>query len=171
MAGPQIRKGDTVPPRGKGDARKMKAMLNVRHGSNGLTRIGRGAARMAPMLSLLLALLVFPALNRASESEAAGRQVFEKRCTGCHALERNFKGPRLGDVLGRKAGSAPGYTYSAALRAANFTWDEARLNQWLTDPDSVVDDNNMDFHLPSAEERMAVIAFLKLLAQQHSMQH
>ena len=90
-----------------------------------------------------------------------GKAVFEKRCTGCHALEVDREGPRLTGVFGRKAGSVAGFTYSAGLKKAGFTWNEATLEKWLSDPDLVVSDNNMSFSVPKAAERQDLIAFLK----------
>ena len=40
---------------------------------------------------------------------ARGKIVFEKRCTGCHAMDADREGPRLGGVFGRKAGSVAGF--------------------------------------------------------------
>jgi cytochrome c len=90
-----------------------------------------------------------------------GKAVFEKRCTGCHALEVDREGPRLAGVYGRKAGSVPGFTYSAGLKNLGLTWNDAALEKWLSDPDMVVPDNNMSFSVPKAEERRDVIAYLK----------
>ena len=44
-----------------------------------------------------------------------GKAVFEKRCTGCHAMDADREGPRLAGVFGRKAGSVAGFTYSAGI--------------------------------------------------------
>ena len=90
-----------------------------------------------------------------------GKAVFEKRCTGCHAMDVDREGPRLVGVFGRKSGSVPGFTYSAGLRSLGLTWDDATLARWLSDPDMVVPDNNMSFSVPKAEERRDLIAFLK----------
>ncbi len=90
-----------------------------------------------------------------------GKAVFEKRCMGCHAMDADREGPRLGGVFGRKAGSVAGFAYSAALKRSGLTWNDATLEQWLSDPDLVVPGNNMDFHVPKAEERLDVIAYLK----------
>jgi cytochrome c len=90
-----------------------------------------------------------------------GKAVFEKRCTGCHALDVDREGPRLTGVFGRKAGSVAGFTYSAGLKKADFTWNEATLEKWLSDPDLIVRDNNMSFSVPKAAERQDLIAFLK----------
>jgi len=90
-----------------------------------------------------------------------GKAVFEKRCTGCHALEVDREGPRLAEVYGRKAGSVAGFTYSAGLKKSGVTWDEATLEKWLSDPDRMVPDNNMSFSVPKATERQDLIAYLK----------
>ena len=90
-----------------------------------------------------------------------GKLVFEKRCTGCHAMEADREGPRLAGVFGRKAGSVAGFTYSAGLKNLGLTWSDATLEKWLSDPDLMVRDNNMNFSVPKAEERRDLIAYLK----------
>jgi cytochrome c len=99
----------------------------------------------------------------ASEAGDAvrGKTVFEKRCTGCHALEGNREGPKLAGVFGRKAGSVAGFEYSAGLKNSGITWNEATLERWLSDPDMVVPDTKMDFHVPKAQERSDLIAYFK----------
>ena len=92
-----------------------------------------------------------------------GQAIFEKRCTGCHALDAEREGPRLRGVVGRPAGSVKTFGYSKALQSAHFTWDEATLNKWLTDPESVVANNDMAFRVAREEERAAIIAYLKSL--------
>jgi cytochrome c len=117
---------------------------------------------------MLLALVVFPKISSAAEEADRGRQLFEKRCTGCHSLDRNKEGPNLTGVYGRPAGTAPGFKYSEALKSAHFVWDEQRLEQWLTDTQSLVEDNNMDFHVPKSDERTEIIQFLKTLSAPQS---
>jgi cytochrome c len=90
-----------------------------------------------------------------------GKAVFEKRCTGCHAMEADREGPRLAGVFGRKAGGVAGFAYSTGLKKSGLTWTDAALEKWLSDPDQMVRDNNMSFSLPKAEERRDLIAFLK----------
>ena len=108
--------------------------------------------------------------QRAGGSETAlagpgdpirGNAIFEKRCTGCHALEVDREGPRLAGVYGRRAGSVSGFTYSAGLKKSGVTWDEATLEKWLSDPDRMIPDNNMSFSVPKAAERQDVIAYLE----------
>ena len=96
------------------------------------------------------------------EGDAArGEAVFEKRCTGCHAMDADREGPRLQGVYGRKAGSVAGFNYSAGLKKSGVTWSDATLERWLSDPDLMVPDNNMSIGVPKAEERRDLIAYLK----------
>jgi cytochrome c len=92
-----------------------------------------------------------------------GQMLFEKRCTGCHALDRLKAAPPLREVFGKAAGRHHTYPYSDALRMSHVTWDEATLDKWLADPESVVPGNDMPFRLDDAGERGDIIAYLKQL--------
>jgi cytochrome c len=116
------------------------------------------------LVLLLLALVVFPKISRAQQGAEQGKQMFERRCTGCHSLDNDKEGPHLRGVYGRQAGTAPNFNYSTALKSAHFVWDDQQLEKWLTDTQSLVEDNNMDFHVPKADERAAIIRYLKLLS-------
>jgi cytochrome c len=98
-----------------------------------------------------------------SAPEDRGKELFVRRCSGCHAPDLNKEGPRLRGVYGRKAASAPGFAYSEALKKVDVHWDEASLDRWLTDPDAMAPDTDMAFRLSDGEERKAVIAYLKSL--------
>jgi cytochrome c len=90
--------------------------------------------------------------------------VFERRCTGCHAMDENREGPQLRTVYGRKAGSVAGFLYSAKLKSSGLTWNPETLDQWLTDPDAMVPGNDMSFATPKATDRKDVIAYLQQAA-------
>ena len=126
------------------------------------------AASLAISLLVMISLSGFPALNIAAQSGRGipesdhGKQLFERRCGGCHSLDQDQTGPRLRNVYGRKAGSISSFRYSAAVRASRFTWDDVSLDKWLTDPDALVPGNEMDFSVPKPEERAAIIRFLRL---------
>jgi cytochrome c len=90
-----------------------------------------------------------------------GKAVFERRCTGCHALNQDREGPHLQGVYGRTAGTVSGFDYSDALKKTHIVWNEETLNRWLTDPQAMVPGANMDFYVAKAEERADVIAYLK----------
>jgi cytochrome c len=98
-----------------------------------------------------------------STPEERGKELFVRRCSGCHAPDLNKEGPRLRGVYGRKAAGAPGFAYSDALKRATIRWDDASLDRWLSDPDAMVPDTDMAFRLGDGEERKAVIAYLKSL--------
>ena len=66
---------------------------------------------LAPAVVLLAAF----ASSDTKADAVAGRAAFEKRCTGCHALDRDKVRPRLAAVVGRKAGAVSAYPYSDAV--------------------------------------------------------
>lgn len=92
---------------------------------------------------------------------ARGHLVFESRCGGCHTVDQNREGPKLGGVVGRVSGTAPGFLYSAALKKAAVKWDERSLDKWLTNPAALVPMNNMYFHVAKAQQRSDLIAYLQ----------
>ena len=109
---------------------------------------------------------VFPnavgAAGSASGNAANGKALFEKRCTGCHDLDKNKEGPHLRGVYGRRAGSVADFSYSDQVKALKLTWDDASLDKWLTNPDAVAPDNDMAFHVSNPQERADIIQFLRL---------
>ena len=76
---------------------------------------------------------------------------------------RKKVGPSLAGVFGRKSGSEPGYSYSAALKAANITWDEHTLDQFLANPAADVHGTKMFISIPMATNCENLIAYLKTL--------
>jgi cytochrome c len=113
--------------------------------------------RLLVMLAAAFAVVVFTARTETNN----GKGVFEKRCSGCHSLDHDKEGPRLGGVYGRAAGSVASFNYSDALKNSHVTWDANSLDEWLAGPDKVVPETDMAFHLESASERSAIIAYLK----------
>lgn len=104
------------------------------------------------------------AAQDANANPEHGRELFERRCGGCHSLDSDKEGPRLRGVYGRKAGGVNSFKYSDALKKADVIWDESSLDKWLSGPDQFIADSDMDFHLEKADERSAVIAYLKQLS-------
>jgi cytochrome c len=100
----------------------------------------------------------------AAGDATAGQQVFA-RCAACHSTKPNENkiGPSLAGVVGRKSGSEPGYSYSPALKAANLTWDEHTLDQFLANPAADVHGTKMFISVPNATDRQNVIAYLQTL--------
>ena len=99
----------------------------------------------------------------APADAARGKLVFEKRCAGCHSMDTSAgkEGPKLAGVFGRQAGTVPHFAYSNGLKSSGVIWNDATLDQWLSGPDTLVPDNNMDFRVARPDERRDLIAFLK----------
>ena len=111
----------------------------------------------------LVCVLALPRLGNAQNGQH-GKELFEKRCSGCHALDKEKEGPRLRGVYGRTSGSVASFQYSDGLKRAHITWDATSLDKWLADPEKLVPDSDMAFQLVRAEERTDIIAYLKELS-------
>ena len=115
-------------------------------------------------VSILAALMVFPAAHAQAEGDPAhGQQIYESRCIACHSPDANRVGPMHRGVVGRKAGSLPDYTYSKALRGTDFAWTDETLDKWLTNPQAFVPGQKMNFKVAKPEDRADIIAYLKTL--------
>jgi cytochrome c len=97
---------------------------------------------------------------------AAGEEIFKKKCSSCHALDKAKTGPALGGVVGRKAGSTDFGRYKG-LVDVDFEWTPELLNQYLEDPKAFVKEHtnnertSMVFKLKDEQERADVIEYLK----------
>lgn len=100
----------------------------------------------------------------AGGDPAKGAKVFNK-CKTCHTLEagKHKMGPSLAGVVGRKAGSAEGFTkYSKALQDSGIVWNDDTLAAFLENPKKVVPGNKMPFGgLTKDDDREDVIAYIK----------
>ena len=94
---------------------------------------------------------------------ARGQMLYESRCVACHSVDEDRVGPHHRGVVGRRAGSVPGFEYSDALANANFRWSAALINRWLTDPEQLVPGQKMGYRLDEAIDRADVIAYLATL--------
>jgi cytochrome c len=87
-----------------------------------------------------------------------------KKCQACHTFnkgEPNRVGPNLYGVVGRDRASAPGFNYSAAMKAKGGKWTIDELNAFLTNPRSFVPGTSMSFAgLPRGSERADLITYL-----------
>ena len=119
-----------------------------------------------PAAALLILLSTSAPAQQGTQAGAdAGQLLFNNACRTCHTLEEgdNRLGPHLHGLLGRKAGSLPGYSYSSAMAGSGIVWDDATLDRFIEDPEAVVPGHNMKPYtgLASPEERARLIAFLK----------
>jgi cytochrome c len=99
-----------------------------------------------------------------AQDAALGEKVFLK-CKVCHQIgegAKNAIGPVLNGVVGRPAGTYPGYAYSDANKNSGITWDEATLKEYLKNPRAKIPGTKMIFPgLPKDEDIDNVIAYLK----------
>jgi cytochrome c len=111
-----------------------------------------------------LAVVASAGAASAAGDAAAGEATF-RVCKICHRIgedAKNFVGPELNGVVGRKAGSVPGYNYSDAMKNSGLTWDEATLTKYLRSPREVVPGTKMAFPGMQGDQDVAnVIAYLK----------
>ena len=114
--------------------------------------------RFTVLAGALLALSFCPA--DAAGDAANGMQLYAVRCAACHSVEYNGVGPAHKNLIGRRAGTAPGYAYSAALKESAVVWDEANLSKWITDPAKFIPGQKMFFSVPDAQERADIVAYL-----------
>ncbi len=90
--------------------------------------------------------------------------LFRNQCATCHALNASDpprQGPNLAGVIGRKAGSVPDFKYSAGFANADFTWDDAHLDAYLTNPQAVVPGAVMPYRQANADTRQSIISYLE----------
>lgn len=94
-----------------------------------------------------------------------GEEAYNNACRTCHSVKSgdNRLGPSLAGIVGKKAGSESGYQYSPSLKDSGVTFDEATLDKFITNPDSVAPGNNMKPYtgISDAAHRAKIIAFLK----------
>jgi cytochrome c len=134
-----------------------------------ITVVGVDARRSNPRMrgaGIAGLLLAGSATAALAADPAAGQQVFKAQCSICHAVVagRNGVGPTLFGVVGRPAGSVPGFQYTADHKKLGVTWDAATLDKYLTNPRAMVPDTTMIYAgLKNDAERANLIAYLETL--------
>jgi cytochrome c len=102
----------------------------------------------------------------ADDDLAAAQKRFLISCGTCHIVDPNGgprQGPNLAGVYRRKAGTYPGFKYSAALANAGFAWDETSLDKWITNAQAFRPGSVMPYHQADPAKRRLVILYLKSL--------
>jgi cytochrome c len=113
---------------------------------------------------IALAAFILPLSGAHGQDAAAGEKVF-LQCRACHQVgetAKNAVGPELNGLMGRKAGSVPGYSYSEANKNSGITWDEATFREYIKDPKAKVPGTKMVFPGLKDDKRIDdLIAYLK----------
>lgn len=114
------------------------------------------------ILAALLAAVSTP--EARAQDVAAGEKSFAK-CRACHQVgetARNLIGPKLNGLIGRKAGSIEGFSYSEANKKSGIVWDEASFARYIKDPKAAVPGTKMVFiGIKNDKEIADLTAFLK----------
>jgi cytochrome c len=69
-------------------------------------------------------------------------------CSTCHSVTKDGSagvGPNLYAIIGKKAGGAPGFNYSTALKESGLIWDEATLEKFVESPRGVIAGTRMSY--------------------------
>lgn len=72
-------------------------------------------------------------------------------------------GPTLRGVIGRTAGSVPGFLYSSEFRAVmrGVVWTPGTLDAWIADSQAWVPGSFMFYRQPHAEKRRKIVGYLE----------
>lgn len=123
------------------------------------------------MMAIALALL-HPALadngtpRSDTDAYAMGARVYE-RCAACHALDTDRTGPRHCGLIGRRAGSVPGFPYSPAMRRSKMVWTEANLDRFLKSPVTTIPGTAMGYDgIKDDGERHNLIHYLREIGRE-----
>ncbi|HEV7600973.1 MAG TPA: cytochrome c family protein [Bradyrhizobium sp.] len=100
----------------------------------------------------------------SAQDAAAGEKVFAV-CKACHQIgetAKNAVGPVLNGVIGRPAGTYPGFNYSDANKNSGLTWDEATFRDYIKDPRAKIPGTKMIYAGLKDEQKTGdLLAYLK----------
>ena len=121
-------------------------------------------------LGFCAALIVAPMARAQMPLPAAkppdGTTLFKQQCATCHTTNLSDparQGPSLFKIVGRPAGKADGFRYSAGFAEASFVWDDTRLDAYLTNPQAIIPGAIMPYKQTRPELRIAIVSYLKEL--------
>jgi len=97
-----------------------------------------------------------------------GQRLFQQRCGLCHTAGPDDgdggQGPPLAGVVGRRAGTAPNFNFTAALTQSAKIWTPAELDRFLAAPGKDIPGTAMPISTPSSKDRADLIAYLATVA-------
>jgi cytochrome c len=143
----------------------MMTMEKAQRIIEGVVEGNRSSCRM--MRIVIAGLLLAGSATAALAADSAdGQKIFTTQCGICHAVVvgQNRIGPTLFGVVGRPAGSVPGFNYTADHKKLGITWDAANLDKYLANPRAMVPDTSMIYAgLKDDAKRADLVAYLETL--------
>jgi cytochrome c len=123
---------------------------------------------MRSMMTFLGSALVLGTLSAgpaAAQDAAAGEKLF-LQCRTCHQIgetAKNAVGPQLNGLFeDRKAGTAEGYSYSAAYKGLDKVWSVENFTVYIQDPRGVTPGTKMVYAGLKDEAKIKdLVAFLQ----------
>lgn len=123
---------------------------------------------MIRIAAMVPALWAFMTMTAQATAQPAGAAVFN-RCKVCHSLAAGVHspvGPNLHGLFGRTAGTAPGFSFSPAMRKSGIVWNDDTLAKFLRDPQGFIPDNRMGFPGIKDDKELAdLLTYLKSATQ------
>ncbi len=107
---------------------------------------------------------IYLAVTERLSAHERGAKLF-RTCSKCHSVtpdSENKSGPTFYGLIGRRAGSVPGYPYSRALAQSGIVWTEETLARLFElGPENYLPGTRMPFQrMPDAEDRAELIAYI-----------
>jgi cytochrome c len=128
--------------------------------------VEHGLGEFCVLRRAIVAIALISSVTRTAPAQdaVAGEKDFLV-CRACHQIGPNAKigvGPVLNGVVGRKAGTYPGFNYSPANKDSGLVWTPDELDKYLSSPQTVVPHTKMIFPgLKDEQKRKDVIAYLE----------
>lgn len=124
----------------------------------------RALTHGAPVVATMVAAGLLFTSSISDAAPPAAPRAFAS-CKACHSVEpgETRSGPSLAGIVGRRAGAAPGFGYSAGMRDYGKVWTERELDAFLANPTGTVPGTKMPLPTRNAEARRAIIEYLKTL--------
>ena len=118
--------------------------------------------RFAPLV-VALSMVIGHQVSYAAGNADRGADVFATECSDCHSIKegKHKRGPSLFALLGRRAASSEGFTYSDGLRTSGLVWNADTLDRYITNPKALVPTGKMKYDgLAATAARDDLIAWL-----------
>ncbi|MGO9420175.1 c-type cytochrome [Roseiarcus sp.] len=105
-----------------------------------------------------------------AKADAKKGEADSKICATCHNFDKGGAakvGPDLWGVVGRPIASAPGFSYSDAVKGLGGDWSYEKLDHWIANPKGMAAGTKMAFAGEKEPQKRAdILAYLQSLSDQ-----